>query len=141
MIKSVLKLTVKAQSATSGPPLGPALGQFGIPTMDFCKKFNELSKHFKKGVPLLTIVTIKMDRSYDILIKGPSTTFLIKSLLGHEAASKRPGYFELKNLLLSSSMIFELLIFREGMKNNSSVKVLKGVMHSCGYLSIYNFKQ
>jgi large subunit ribosomal protein L11 len=75
MLKSLIRLQVKAQSATSGPPLGPALGQFGVPTMDFCKRFNDISKEYEKGVLINTIVLVKMDRTYEIKLKGPQITF------------------------------------------------------------------
>jgi len=38
-----LKILIAAGSASSNPPLGPLLGQYGISIVDFCKEFNEES--------------------------------------------------------------------------------------------------
>ena len=40
---SKLRLLVPAGKAAPTPPVGPALGQRGVKSMDFCKKFNELT--------------------------------------------------------------------------------------------------
>ena len=36
----VVKLQLEAGKATPAPPVGPALGQYGVNLMEFCKKFN-----------------------------------------------------------------------------------------------------
>jgi len=43
-IKTYVKLNVPAGAATAAPPVGPALGQHGLPIMDFVKAFNEKTK-------------------------------------------------------------------------------------------------
>ncbi len=37
-IKGLVKLNIPAGKATPAPPIGPALGQHGVPIMDFCKE-------------------------------------------------------------------------------------------------------
>ena len=39
-----IKLYVPAGQANPAPPVGPALGQHGVPIMDSCKQFNEKTK-------------------------------------------------------------------------------------------------
>ena len=39
-----IKLQIPAGQATPSPPVGPALGQYGLNIMDFCKAFNEKTK-------------------------------------------------------------------------------------------------
>ena len=44
MAKEVIanvKLQIKAGQATPAPPIGPALGPYGLNIMDFCKGFND----------------------------------------------------------------------------------------------------
>ena len=39
-VKAVLKLNLPAGEATPAPPVGPALGQHGVPIMEFIKEYN-----------------------------------------------------------------------------------------------------
>ena len=39
-VKTQLKLNLAAGEATPAPPVGPALGQHGVPIMDFIKEYN-----------------------------------------------------------------------------------------------------
>jgi len=38
-VKGYVKINILAGKATPAPPVGPALGQYGVPLMDFCKEF------------------------------------------------------------------------------------------------------
>jgi len=38
-VKTIIKLNIKAGEATPAPPVGPALGQHGLPIMEFVKAF------------------------------------------------------------------------------------------------------
>lgn len=78
----ILKIVIPARKATPAPPIGPALGQHGIKSFEFCKKFNEASKIYKEGVPLPTDVFINPDGSYEIKLNVPSTKYLIYSAGG-----------------------------------------------------------
>ena len=42
-----LKFVIKAGQAKPMPPVGPALGQAGIPAMNFCKDFNAKTADYK----------------------------------------------------------------------------------------------
>ena len=56
-IKTYVKLNVPAGAATAAPPVGPALGQHGLPIMDFVKAFNEKTKD-KAGNILPVVITV-----------------------------------------------------------------------------------
>ena len=43
-IETYIKLQVPAGAASPSPPVGPALGQHGLPLMDFCNAFNARTK-------------------------------------------------------------------------------------------------
>jgi large subunit ribosomal protein L11 len=135
MLKSIVRLQIKSQLASAGPPLGPALGQFGVATMDFCKKFNEMSKSYKKGIILNTIVYVNVDRTYKIIIKGPSVSSQLKKILNSEKGCSFPGYLSNTQLLLTNYMLYEIfnLFNQAGLHSFGFYKTIKGSAYSSGY--------
>uniref|UniRef100_A0A7E4W043 Large ribosomal subunit protein uL11m n=1 Tax=Panagrellus redivivus TaxID=6233 RepID=A0A7E4W043_PANRE len=79
---ALLKTNIKAQMATAAPPLGPQLGQRGINVANFCKDFNKETSHIKPGTILPTRIAIKPDRTYDLEICSPMSTYLLKRAAG-----------------------------------------------------------
>ncbi|OMJ19696.1 54S ribosomal protein L19, mitochondrial [Smittium culicis] len=88
---SILKLLVPAQKATPSPPIGPALGQRGIKSIDFCKKFNEITNNIQPLTPIPTIISIKSDRTFSFITKSPPTSYLLKRSCGVEKGAQKPG--------------------------------------------------
>lgn len=88
---STLRLIIGAGKATPTPPIGPALGQRGVKSMDFCKQFNERTKDYIQGTPISTLITVKKDKSFTFVTKTPPTTWLLKKAAGVEKGSARPG--------------------------------------------------
>lgn len=87
--KSIIKLCVGAGQATASPPIGPALGQKGVKAIDFCKQFNETTKNYVPGTPLLTHITINPDRTFCFEIRSPQTSFLLKKVAGVTSCSTK----------------------------------------------------
>lgn len=88
-IKAIVKLVIKAGAATPAPPIGPALGTTGINLMQFCKDFNDKTKTMVGAVPVL--VTVYEDRSFEMEIKTPAVSELVKQALGIQSGSKNAG--------------------------------------------------
>ncbi len=89
-VKAIVKLQIPSGEATPAPPVGPALGQHGVPIMDFVKKFNEATAS-QKGLIVPVVITVYTDRSYEFVIKTPPTSVLIKKELGIEKGSSSPN--------------------------------------------------
>ncbi len=89
-IKTYIKLNVPAGVATAAPPVGPALGQHGLPIMDFVKAFNEKTAD-KKGNILPVVITVFEDRTFSFITKEPPVAEMIKKAIGKEKGSQRPG--------------------------------------------------
>lgn len=89
-IKKILKLQLPAGAATPAPPVGPALGAEGINLGQFINQFNQLTAA-QKGAVLPIIVNVYEDRSFDIKVKTPVTSNLIKKALGVEKGSGEPN--------------------------------------------------
>jgi large subunit ribosomal protein L11 len=89
-IKTILKLNLMGGAATPAPPTGPALGQHGVPIMDFVTKYNELTKD-QRGESVPASVTIYEDRSFDIELKTAPASDLIKQALKLKKGSAEPN--------------------------------------------------
>ncbi len=90
-VVSKFRIKIPAQEANPAPPVGPALGQRGVNIADFCKKFNDASKVYPKGIPVTVHVTVYRDRSFDFIIKTPVTSELILKYAKIEQGSGEPG--------------------------------------------------
>lgn len=89
-IKTIIKLNIKAGEATAAPPVGPALGQHGLPIMEFVKAFNDKTKD-QKGTIIPVVLTVYVDRTFSFITKKPPVAEMIKKLLGREKGSQKPG--------------------------------------------------
>jgi large subunit ribosomal protein L11 len=86
-IKAFIKLALNAGKATSAPPVGPALGQYGINIINFCKEYN-LKTQNQIGLIVPVKLTIYEDKSYTFILKSPPTsTLLLKALNLKKGAS------------------------------------------------------
>lgn len=88
-IKTIIKLNIPAGAATPAPPVGPALGQHGLPIMEFVKAFNDKTAN-QKGDILPVVITVFEDRTFTFITKKPPVTEMIKKILGH-GGSQKPG--------------------------------------------------
>ena len=89
-IKGYVKLNIPAGAATAAPPVGPALGQQGLPIMDFVKAFNERTKD-KMGNILPVVITVFDDRTFTFITKEPPVAEMIKKALGKDKGSDKAG--------------------------------------------------
>ena len=80
-IKVILKLNLPAGEATPAPPVGPALGQHGVPIMEFVKQYNDKTKD-QKGNIIPAVITVFDDRTFTFITKLPPVSAMIKKALG-----------------------------------------------------------
>jgi len=89
-VKTVIKLNLPAGEATPAPPVGPALGQHGLPIMDFVKAYNEKTAD-QKGQIIPAVITVFEDRTFSFITKLPPVAELIKKELSLEKGSGTAG--------------------------------------------------
>ncbi|AFP84033.1 uL11 family ribosomal protein [Candidatus Carsonella ruddii] len=89
IIKCKLKLLLKPGKATPTPPIAPILGQYGINLMNFCTKFNNLSKNIKLEIIHVKIILFN-NLNYEIILGNESLTKNIKNFLNIEKFSNKP---------------------------------------------------
>ena len=85
-----IKLQIPAGKATPQPPIGPALGQYGVAIPMFTKEFNERTKN-DIGLIIPVVITVYADRSFTFITKTPPAAVLIKKACGIETASATPN--------------------------------------------------
>jgi len=76
-VMAVVKLQCPAGKATPAPPVGPALGQYGINIMEFVKTYNERTAP-QVGTVIPVEITIFEDRTFTFVTKTPPAAELIK---------------------------------------------------------------
>jgi len=90
-IQGYIKLLVPAASASPSPPVGPALGQYGLNLMDFCNAFNARTKEMEKGLLVPVVITVFADKSFTFVLKTTPASILIKKAAGIPKGSGTPN--------------------------------------------------
>lgn len=103
-IKKILRLQIKAGSANPSPPIGPACGAAGINIMDFCNKFNTLTKN-KTGQLLPVVVKVYDDKSFSFLIKNPTVSVQLMEAASLTKGSKEPNRTKVGKISLKKVVI------------------------------------
>ena len=88
-VVGIVRFQVPAGKATPAPPVGPALGQYGVNIGQFTKDFNEKTKN-DIGMMIPVVITVYADRSFTFITKTPPTALLVKKACNIEKASGVP---------------------------------------------------
>ena len=89
-VTAILKLQIPAGEASPAPPVGPALGQYGINIMEFVKSYNDATKP-QLGTIIPAEVTIYADRSFSFVTKTPPAAVLLRQAARVEKGSAEPN--------------------------------------------------
>lgn len=89
-IEGYIKLQIPAGKATPAPPVGPALGQWGINIADFTKQFNAATQD-KGDVVIPVVITVYADRTFSFVTKTPPAAVLIKKACKIQSGSGQPN--------------------------------------------------
>lgn len=89
-VKTIIKLNLPAGEATPAPPVGPALGQHGLPIMDFIKAYNDKTASLKGNI-IPAVITVYEDRTFSFATKLPPVAAMIKKILNLPKGSGLTG--------------------------------------------------
>ncbi len=76
-VLSIVKIQIPGGQATPAPPVGTALGPYGVAIMEFCKDYNARTES-QRGQVIPAEITIFEDRSFTFVLKTPPAAELIK---------------------------------------------------------------
>ena len=85
-----IKLQIPGGDAKPAPPVGPALGQLGVPIMPFCKEFNDKTQNMAGSI-VPVVITVYQDKSFDFILKSPPASDLLKKAAGIASGSGVPN--------------------------------------------------
>src|SRR5271156_5735240 len=85
-----VKFQVPGGQATPAPPVGTALGRYGINLGQFVSQFNERTRE-AGGMPTPVVVNVYSDRTFDFVTKSPPAAALLKQAAGIAKGSGVPN--------------------------------------------------
>lgn len=132
-VKTIIKLNLDAGVANAAPPVGPALGQHGVPIMEFVKAYNERTAKLK-GQVIPAVITVFEDRTFSFITKLPPVAALIKKTLGISKGGGKAGRESAGKL--TKAQVEQIAKDKLGDLNTDSVpaamKVVEGTARSMG---------
>ena len=132
-ITGVVKLQINAGKATPAPPVGPALGGYGINMMEFIKGYNERTAA-QIGSIVPVEITIYEDRSFTFVCKTPPAADLLKKAAGIPSGSGTPN--KTKVAKISEDKLREIAIMKQSDLNandtEAAMRIIAGTARSMG---------
>ncbi len=85
-----VRFQVPGGQATPAPPVGTALGKFGINLGQFVSQFNDRTRE-AGGMPIPVVVKVYSDRTFEFVTKSPPAAALLKKAAGIAKGSGVPN--------------------------------------------------
>ncbi|MDD5073478.1 MAG: 50S ribosomal protein L11 [Candidatus Omnitrophica bacterium] len=132
-IKATIKLYCPAGQANPAPPVGPALGQHGVNIMEFCKKFNEMSRS-QEGLTLPVVISVYEDKSFSFIVKSPPCSILLKRACNLAKASGVPNKEKVGKVTKDQLIEIAKIKFKDLNTEdiNEAIKIVAGTARSMG---------
>ena len=89
-LAGTVKFQVPGGQATPAPPVGTALGRFGINLGQFVQQFNDRTKN-ANGMPIPVVVNVYSDRTFEFITKSVPAAALLKQAAGIAKGSGVPN--------------------------------------------------
>ncbi len=89
-VLKIIKLQIPGGQATPAPPVGPALGQMQVSSVDFCKQFNAATTSMT-GTIVPVEITVYADKSFSFITKSPPASEMLRKAAGIAKGSGEPN--------------------------------------------------
>lgn len=128
-----VSLQIAAGKATPAPPVGPALGQYSVNIMGFCKEYNAKTAN-QVGSIVPVEISIYEDRSFTFVLKSPPASDLLKKAASVPKGSGEPN----KNKVgkVSRAKLVEIAEIKKDDLNaadiDAAVRMIEGTARSMG---------
>ncbi|MFH0864468.1 MAG: 50S ribosomal protein L11 [Candidatus Gottesmanbacteria bacterium] len=132
-VKTIIKLNLPAGEATPAQPVGPALGQHGLPIMEFVRAYNEKTADLK-GQVIPAIITVYEDRTFSFITKLPPVTQMIKKALAIEKGASKVGQDKVGKLSKAQAEEIAKTKLKDLNTDNleAAMKIVQGTARSMG---------
>ncbi|RLE55123.1 MAG: 50S ribosomal protein L11 [Thermoprotei archaeon] len=128
--KKTFTFMVQGGNATTGPPIGPALGPLGVNIAEVVKVINEKTKEFS-GLTVPVKVTVDLDtKEFEVEVGTPSTAALIFKEAGIQTGAHQPGREQAANLTIEQVAKIAYIKFRD-LRSKTFRGAVKQVLGSC----------
>lgn len=129
--KQCLEIYLPVSGATSAPPLGTLLSQFGINTIQFCDQYNTSTEIFDQDFTVRVCLTwFFKTRKFNFFLEKPTCTLLIR----------RMGFFMENIICVKGEDVVRIARFKFVLlKPESSTAVLFGAVNSMRRVSVVNY--
>ncbi len=128
-----VSLQIAAGKATPAPPVGPALGQYGVNIMGFCKEYNARTAN-QTGYIVPVEITVYEDRSFSFVIKSPPASDLLKKAANVDKGSGQPNLMKVGKV--SRAKLIEIAEMKKADLNAAdiemAIKMIEGTARSMG---------
>jgi large subunit ribosomal protein L11 len=134
-VLKIVKLQIPGGQATPAPPVGPALGQLQVSSMDFCKQFNAATQSMA-GTIIPVEITVYQDKTFTFVTKSPPASELLRKAAGIAKGSGEPN----KEKVAKITMAQVEEIAKTKMKDlnaydlEAAVKMIEGSARSMGII-------
>jgi large subunit ribosomal protein L11 len=141
MIKKLIalvKLALPAGKANPAPPIGPALGPYGINIASFCKEYNSKTEN-KKNLIIPVEISIFDDKSYTFILKTPPASILLAKAARVKKGSSTPNSLIIGSITTKQlKNISKIKLPDLNAKNLiSAMKIIEGTARNMGISIIY----
>ncbi len=128
-----IKLQVKGGQANPSPPIGPALGQYGVNIAEFCKAFNAKTQD-QMGTIVPVVITVYADRSFSFITKTPPASVLLKQAAKIAKGSSEPNREKVGEVTRKQVEEIARLKFEDlnAYDIKSAMKIIEGTARSMG---------
>jgi large subunit ribosomal protein L11 len=128
-----IKLQIPAGKANPSPPVGPALGQHGVNSMEFCKAFNAKTQD-QDGLIIPVVITVFADRSFSFITKTPPAAVLLLRAASLKKGSGVPNKDKVGKV--TSDQVLEIARLKmpdlNAFSEDAAVRIIEGTARSMG---------